>query len=239
MTVCDTIRAFLWMGTGIAVFLKTIGFCMVFFIIMPLAIYTLSYLPFRDYSQDGLLTRMWNNQFTMYNYHSKLEATHPYSSVWYEWPTMIRPVFYFSKTVGDGLYQGISAFGNPLIWYIAIPAALYTAYYALFKRSKTARFLCVGLLAQLLPWVLVTRCTFLYHYFPSVPFLVLMIGFVLTQLHKKIRPQIFYPLCVVYCVAVIIMFVMFYPVITGTPVSGEYVSTYLRWMDSWVLIIQN
>ena len=219
--------------------LKTIGFCMVFFIIMPLAIYTLSYLPFRDYSQDGLLTRMWNNQFTMYNYHSKLEATHPYSSVWYEWPTMIRPVFYFSKTVGDGLYQGISAFGNPLIWYTAIPAALYTAYYALFKRSKTARFLCVGLLAQLLPWVLVTRCTFLYHYFPSVPFLVLMIGFVLTQLHKKIRPQIFYPLCVVYCVAVIIMFVMFYPVITGTPVSGEYVSTYLRWMDSWVLIIQN
>ena len=30
-----------------------------------------------------------------------------------------------------------------------------------------------------------------------------------------------------------------YPVITGTPVSGEYVSNYLRWMDSWVLIIQN
>ena len=219
--------------------LKTIGFCVVFFVIIPLGIYILSYLPFRDYSQNGLLTRMWNNQFTMYNYHSKLEATHPYSSTWYEWPTMIRPVFYFSKTVGEGLYQGISAFGNPLIWYPAIPAALYTAYTALFKRNKTARFLCIGLLAQLLPWVLVTRCTFLYHYFPSVPFLVLMIGFVMTQLHKKIRPQIFYPLCGLYCAAVIVMFVMFYPVITGTPVSGDYVSTYLRWMDSWVLIIQN
>lgn len=218
--------------------LKTIGFCVVFFVIIPLTIYVLSYLPFRDYSQDGLLARMWNNQFTMYNYHSKLEATHPYSSAWYEWPTMIRPVFYFSKTVGDGLYQGISAFGNPLVWYPAIPAALYTAYAALFKRNKTASFLCIGLLAQLLPWVLVTRCTFLYHYFPSVPFLVLMIGFVMTQLHKKIRPQIFYPLCGLYCVTVIVMFVMFYPVITGTPVSGEYVSTYLKWMDSWVLIIR-
>lgn len=217
---------------------KTIGFCMVFFVVLPLVIYILSYLPFRDYSQDGLLTRMWNNQFTMFNYHSKLEATHPYSSLWYQWPTMIRPVFYFSKTVGDGLYQGISAFGNPLVWYTAIPAALYTAYMALFKENKTARFLCISFLAQFLPWTLISRCTFLYHYFPSVPFLVLMIGFTMTQLHKKIRPQIFYPLCVAYCAAVIIMFVMFYPVITGTPVSGEYVSTYLKWMDSWVLIIQ-
>jgi dolichyl-phosphate-mannose--protein O-mannosyl transferase len=65
-----------------------------------------------------------------------------------------------------------------------------------------------------------------------------MIGFTLTQMHKKIRPELFYPLFVVYCVAVIAMFVMFYPVITGTPVSGKFVSTYLRWMDSWVLIIQ-
>lgn len=217
---------------------KTIGFCVVFFVIIPLTIYILSYIPFRDYSQDGLLARMWTNQFTMYNYHSKLEATHPYSSIWYEWPTMIRPVFYFSKNLGDDLYQGISAFGNPLVWYTAIPAALYTAYASLKKRNKTASFLCIGLLAQLLPWVLVTRCTFLYHYFPSVPFLVLMIGFVMAQMRKKMRPQIFYPLCGLYCVAVIVMFVMFYPVISGVPVSGEYVSTYLRWMDSWVLIIQ-
>ena len=218
--------------------IKTIGFCVVFFIIIPLSIYILSYIPFRDYSQDGLLTRMWNNQLSMYHYHSTLEATHPYSSVWYEWPTMLRPVFYFSKQLGDGMYQGISAFGNPLVWYTAIPAAGYTFYSALFKRNRTAGFLSIGFLAQFLPWMFVSRCTFLYHYFPSVPFLVLMIGFVMTQMHKKIRPQIFYPLCVVYCVAVIVMFVMFYPVITGTPVSGEFVSTYLRWMDSWVLILQ-
>lgn len=218
---------------------KTIGFCMVFFVVIPLIIYILSYLPFRDYSQNGLLTRMWNNQFTMFNYHSKLEATHPYSSLWYEWPTMIRPVFYFSKTVGDGLYQGISAFGNPLVWFTAIPALLYTICAALLKKDKTASFLCISFLAQFLPWTLIRRCTFLYHYFPSVPFLVLMIGFTMTQMHKKIRPQIFYPLCVAYCAAVIAMFVMFYPVITGTPVSGDYVSTYLKWMDSWVLIIRN
>ena len=217
---------------------KTIGFCILFFVIIPLTIYILSYLPFRDYSQDGFWTRMWNNQFTMFNYHSKLEATHPYSSLWYEWPTMVRPVFYFSKTVGDGLYQGISAFGNPLVWYTAIPMAMYTAYMALFKQNKTARFLCISFLAQFLPWTLISRCTFLYHYFPSVPFLVLMIGFTMAQMHKKIRPQIFYPLCVGYCAAVIAMFVMFYPVITGTPVSGEYVNTYLKRMDSWVLIIQ-
>ncbi len=218
--------------------LKTIGFCMVFFVAIPLTIYILSYLPFRDYSQDGLLSRMWNNQFTMFNYHSKLEATHPYSSFWYEWPAMLRPVFYYAKNSGNGMYQGISAFGNPMVWYPAIPAAAYTIYLAFKEQNKTAVFLTVGFLAQFLPWILVTRCTFLYHYFPSVPFLVLMIGFAVGKLRPKIKPRSFYILCGIYTLAVLWMFFMFYPVITGTPVSGEYVDKFLRWMDSWVLILK-
>lgn len=216
---------------------KTIGFCLLFFVAVPILIYTLSYIPFRDYSQDGLLTRMWNNQLNMYHYHSTLNATHAYSSLWYEWPTMIRPVFYYASDLGNGLYQGISAFGNPAVWYACIPAALYTFYLALRKRTPAAVFLSVGLLAQLLPWVFVTRCTFLYHYFPSIPFLVLMLGYTGVQLKKRMRPGGFYSLCAIYCLAVLVLFVMFYPVISGMPVSGEYVDKYLRWMDSWVLIL--
>lgn len=216
--------------------MRTVGFCLLFFIVVPFVLYTLSYIPFREYGQYGLLTKMWNNQISMYNYHSNLTATHGYSSLWYEWPTMKRPVFYYSKILGDDMYQGISAFGNPAVWYTAIPAALYTFYKALRKKCNTARFLSIGLLAQFIPWTFVTRCTFLYHYFPSTPFLIGMICYTLLSLKKHMPKKGFYILLGIFIIVTISLFLMFYPVISGMPVSGAYVTKFLRWQDSWVLI---
>lgn len=217
--------------------IKTIAFCMIFFVLVPACIYTLCYIPFKDYSSDNFILRMWHNQFSMYNYHSKLEATHAYASSWYDWPTMERPVFYFANDLGNDIYQGISAFGNPFVWYPAIPAAVYTVYLALKKKKAVAGFLSIGLLAQFTPWLLVTRCTFLYHYFPCVPFLVLMIAYAAAQLRKRLKPRTFYILCGLYTMAVVVLFIMFYPVISGMPVNGEYVDEFLRWKDGWVLIL--
>lgn len=215
---------------------KTIAFCMIFFVAIPMAIYTLSYIPFRDYINDGLISTMLRNQKTMFDYHSNLTATHGYASSWYEWPTMVRPVFYYSKILGNDMYQGISAFGNPAVWYTALPAVCYTFYMAVRKKRTAALFLSVGILAQFLPWLLVTRCTFLYHYFPSVPFLVLMLCYTASDLKKKLPPKVFYTICIIYCLLVLGLFIMFYPVISGAPVSGSYVVDFLRWRDSWVLV---
>ena len=76
---------------------KTIDFCLTFFVLVPAVIYLLSYLPFVDNSHPGtFFDRMLTNQTSMFNYHSGLEATHPYSSSWYQWPTMVRPIWYYS-----------------------------------------------------------------------------------------------------------------------------------------------
>ena len=116
-----------------------------FFVLVPAVIYTLSYIPFVS-SHTGLLSKMWNNQTSMLRYHSTLNDTHYYASSWYEWPTMIRPIFYYSGIIGGNTRQGISAFGNPLVWWVGIPAFFYVAYYALFKKDRTAAGLCVGYL---------------------------------------------------------------------------------------------
>ncbi len=224
---------------------KTIGFCMVFFVAIPCVIYLLSYIPFVYPSNPGLLERMAANQVNMFNYHSKLEATHSYSSLWYEWPTMIRPIFYYSRELGGSMRMGISSFGNPFVWWTGIPAALCTAYLALFRRDRTASFLLIGYLAQYLPWTLIDRCTFIYHYFPSVPFVVLMIAYSLLQIcsgfggltSKKLTAKSFYMLLAACSMIVFVLFLIFYPVLAGTPISTEYVDTYLRWMDSWVLVL--
>lgn len=220
--------------TFISNLVKTILFCIVAFVIIPAIIYTLSYIPFRDGSNDGFITQMLRNQSTMLNYHSHVNATHPYSSWWYQWPTMYRPIWYYSGHVSDTISEGISAFGNPLVWWAGIPAFFYLFYRFVRKRDKIALMLCISYLAQYVPWFLVTRITFIYHYFPSVPFVVLMIGYSIKNL-VKVNP-VFKRTAYIYTGVAIILFLMFYPVLSGQPVNKNYVSDWLRWFDSWVLV---
>lgn len=215
---------------------RTILFCIGFFVLLPACIYLLSYLPFRS-GDAGLFERMLANQQNMLGYHSSLNATHYYSSAWYEWPLMIRPIFYYSGIVSDTLRQGISAFGNPLIWWAGIPAFFYTLYLAVRKREGTAAFLCIGYLAQYLPWMLVPRLTFIYHYFPSVPFVVLMLVYCAADRKQHMSPERFRILIGLYAACVVGLFCLFYPVLSGQTVSLSFVEHVLRWMDSWVLVL--
>ena len=90
----------------------------------------------------------------------------------------------------------ILAFGNPAVWWVGIAAMLLTLY-ALIRyqadpalwggpRRREAGLFCpengrdirplllaVCFAAQYLPWMLVPRGTYIYHYFPSVPFIIL------------------------------------------------------------------
>lgn len=213
---------------------KTILFCCLVFVVIPACIYTLSYIPFNDSSGNGLFTQMINNQKTMFNYHSQLVSEHSFSSKWYQWPIMSRPIWYYSGKVSDTVYEGISAFGNPLVWWVGIPAFMYMVYLAIANKDRTARFLTIGYLAQYLPWVFITRTTFIYHYFPSVPFVVLMIGYSMSCIvkeNKKLRIAAF-----VYVAAAIGLFVLFYPVLSGHGIDKNFVYTWLRWFSSWQLI---
>ena len=219
---------------------RTVYFCLVFFVVLPALIYLLSYLPFRDYSGRGLLARALYNQSTMYGYHSNLDATHAFSSPWYEWPVMMRPIWYYSRIVTGaaeqgGLREGISAFGNPAVWWVGIPAFLYTLWLWGKKKDRSAAFLAVGYLAQYLPWFFVTRITFIYHYFPSVVFVVLMNVYGLFQWRSRLPRRVFLPLVLAYGGAAAALFLLFYPVLSGQPVEASFVAQYLRWFRSWVL----
>lgn len=219
---------------------RTILFCLVFFVVIPILIYLLSYLPFRDYSGRGLLARALYNQKTMYSYHSSLDATHAFSSPWYEWPVMTRPIWYYSRIVTGaakqgGLREGISAFGNPAVWWVGIPAFLYMLWLWAGRKDRNAAFLVVGYLAQYLPWFFVTRITFIYHYFPSVVFVVLMNVYALLQWRNRLSRRAFLSLVLVYGGAAAALFLLFYPVLSGQPVEASFVDRYLRWFKSWVL----
>lgn len=288
----------------------TLSFCIVMFIVVPALIYTCSYIPYFNTPSGHGIKTIFENANSMYTYHSKtvVNSTHPYSSHWYEWPIMYRPIWYFSNTLDSGLKQGISSFGNPAVWWLGIGAVAYMAalsimiplkkrgyfnmnkyvylgiyalifavfcaaayaagasneklerlfvcmllYSAVFvgifalvllyddyikqESNAAALFLLVGYMAELMPWIAVVRTTYIYHYFPCVPFTVLMLGYSIKTFYDncKNKKAIMYT-AFIYAGVAVLLFAMFYPVLSGHPCDYEYAQNWLKWFDSWVLL---
>jgi len=108
---------------------------------------------------------------------------------------------------------------------------LCMAYQAIVKRDKTALFILVGYLAQLLPWVFVPRVVFEYHYFPSTLFLLLALCHVLRAVreYKADWRHVLFSLAAVAAV----LFAVFYPALAGVPVSAAYGRGFLKWLPTW------
>ena len=247
----------------------TLLFCILVFIIVPLIIYCASYYPYWNAVGES---KPWyeiiiKNQSDMFNYHSKLEATHGYQSDWYTWPVMYLPMFYYLGPNDAENMSAIYAFGNPAVWYAGLVCTLMGMYVfvkrfvepqtALTASNKSANrfinlfetgdsglldltnrdtltllFLVLGLASNLLPWVGIDRCIFIYHYFASVPFIILFTVYMLRHLARKnIKAGAI--VTVALCVVALVLFIMFKPLWTGTSVSREFVKDYLRWFPSW------
>lgn len=216
--------------------LGNIGFCLVFFVLVPGMIYYASYYPYgaaRGLHGAGMyFTREYaaivlENQRFMFTYHAGLVATHPYSSRWWQWLLDLRPILYY-LSYGDGTVSTIGAFVNPLLCWgglLALPVLAYRAW----KRDRTALFLLVGYLAQVLPWVFISRLTFEYHYFAATLFLVLALGYVFDRL----RQRGYFGIVYAFIAASGALFALFYPVLTGVTVSRSYAWNVLKWLPDW------
>ncbi len=212
--------------------IKTIVYCFVFFIFVPLLVYCISYIPYLNAKhivgfKEGILGII-KNQKDMFKYHAYLESEHSFASPWYQWAFNIRPIFYYSKKISETTNQAISSFGNPLVWWGGFIAFIYSLK-AIKKGDKAALFLVIAYLSQNIPWAIVSRTTYIYHYFPSVPFIVLMTALMFKDAKK---PKAAF--C--YCVGVLILFIMFYPILSGMNIDISYVNRFLEWFPSWQLI---
>nr|WP_279342537.1 phospholipid carrier-dependent glycosyltransferase [Geotalea sp. SG265] len=207
--------------------------CSVSFVLIPAAIYLLSYIPFLlvDGGNHGIMDVIRNQRY-MFAYHSGLTATHPFASPWWSWPLDLTPVWFYT---GAGLPPGrastIASFGNPLIWWTGIPAVIAAAVIALRKRERGMTVITVGFIFQYLPWVFVTRPAFIYHFFSAVPFMIFSQVYVMEQAMAR-WPKARYGV-VGYLAAAGVLFAVFYPVLSGMEVSGGYVAG-LRWFKTWV-----
>jgi hypothetical protein len=108
-------------------------------------------------------------------------ATHPYSSRWWSWPLMLRPIAYWQSFPKTGDVQTVWGGGNPLLWWGALTAITITAVQALERPNLTRWFLVIGYLSYLLIWAWIGRTLFLYHYMASVYFGYLALAILLAD----------------------------------------------------------
>ena len=188
-----------------------------FYVIVPFLIYLASYLPYWWKDPTFGLRDWWDCQTYMYWYHSTLKATHPFESRWYTWLLDLRPVWYYKNSYLEaGLQGSISGFYNPVICWAGLFCILLLLWRQVSARG-TAKGTGVLILyaSQLLSWMLVSRCTFMYHYFPSSVFALTAIVLVLTQMKRQDRAK---KIGAGLCIAALVCFVWFYPVLSGLPV---------------------
>ena len=227
--------------SALPAFVLNAAWCVLFFVAVPCIIYYVSYYSYgisQGLSGIGMLFQkdyakiVIDNQLYMWDYHSDLVATHPYSSRWHQWLVDARPILYYLEYFENGKKSLFGAFSNPLVAWGGLCAMGGMVWLSVRDRDNKALFILIGYLANLLPWVAVNRLTFAYHYFPCTVFLILAISYLLADLRKR---DWRWPLSVGGFTAVGIgLFVMFYPVLSGVPVDEEYTATFLKWFaDTW------
>ena len=216
---------------------KILAFSVLVFALIPAVIYTLSYLPYAaasgDLSLQNLIHEMWENQKYMLSYHSGVNDSHPYSSRWYQWLLDIRPILYYMDNSVSGYTTRFAAFVNPVVCWGGLLAILSTAVQAVRRRCGIALFLFIGYLAQLVPWFFIGRTTFAYHYFPSVLFLVLALGYVFYTLSQQEDLVSWKPAMYAVTGGAVGLYALFYPVLVGIQIPSWYGTYILRWFPSW------
>ncbi len=202
-----------------------------FYLVLPLCVYLASYLPYlwRDPGFD--LNDWWAAQVGMFRYHAGLTSTHPFESRWYTWLLGLRPVWYYANgSLPAGQAGSIAGLGGPVLWLAGLAAVLALLWRQVSGRgSFTGGAVLVLYAAQLVPWMLVTRCTFLYHYFPGALFCLAAIVTVLAGAKNEARAK---RLGAGLCAAALVLFALYYPVLSGLPVPAKWLAA-LRVLPSF------
>lgn len=215
---------------------RTLG-AVVAFALVPALIYYVSYIPFLrclDHSpallsSEGFM-QVLKSQRDIFDYHSKLTSTHPFSSPFWSWPLNLKPLWIFT---GEGEPRSvISILGNPLIWW-GTTVLVCMLLWRNLRQVHAIDALLLGVYASLyVPWALIDRATFNYHYYPAALVLIPLFAHYLISLGRQ--PRLRWLPTASLAVAGI-LFVWFYPTISGHPAPQAWFAS-LRWLPTWWML---
>ncbi len=223
-TRLESARPTAWMGLREHVIGVPVGL-----VAIPIVEYVASYVPFflAGHSPAMFLSL----QRHMLDFQVHFTGTFDYSSRWWEWPLALRPVWHGATNYADGRVANTYANGNPFLYWAFLPALFWVGLRWWRSRNSALVVLLIGFFGQWLPWVLVSRATFAYHFLPAVPFGCLAVATAVADLYRG-NTAGRRTLAIGYVVLVAAAFAFFYPIYSFLPMSERALELRL-WLPSW------
>jgi len=214
----------------------TLGWAVIAFAVAPFVAYFLAYLP--QMIRAGTVVEFFAAQRRMIDIMTGSSATHPYSSLWYLWPAMTRPVWCLFQVIGGSAAtwsaqhpaQAIVGLANPFLFYPGEAALLYCAWLWIGRRDVDGMIVAVAFFSQYLPWAANPKgLEFFYYYFPSI----LCLGPALALAFFRGGPSPRYGPAVGFLVVVALAFAFFLPVLSAQfPLDPDDFAARI-WFDGW------
>jgi len=198
-------------------------------VLIPIAVYGASFIIHLNQIPDW---QFFELQRQIFGYHANLKAVHGYGSPWWSWPVLMRPVSYFYEFHKETeMARTILNIGNPLLWWLAIPAVLYGCWEAIRRWTFPVVFLLFAFLCHYLPFSLISRVSYLYHFMGALPFAIILLAFVVVRLWDRQGWRREVAAGIVLLIA--LAFIYFFPIWTAVEIPvGAY---YQRmWFTSWI-----
>jgi len=163
-----------------------------------------------------------------------LIGSHSYGSKWYTWPIMTRPIFYWQGTKAAQENSKIYLLGNPLVYWISSLSVVFLLFYVACKKWKGRRdrigfLLLSGYAFNFLPFILIKRGMFLYHYLPALVFSIIILAYLLDKIkNNKIKTST----VVFFSLIFLSLFVYFSPLTYGIKMDNQAQESRF-WFKRW------
>lgn len=215
------------------------------------SVYALSWVPdLARQSPDPNEIHNFNDvvarQASMYEYHSRLTATHPYSSKAWEWPIDWVPVAYFyedhrsNKSDPNGCcVQEITSMPNPIALWLGLFSVPAVGALAWIRRRKAYALIFAAYVVQWAPWMLSPRIDFMYEFYVDIPLICLCNTIVLQEFwrwsrdNKPLR-KFSIPVVAGVSLAIIASFIFFYPILSAQPITWNAWHSRM-WFNTWII----
>ena len=217
---------------------------------IPFLGYLLFWLPDLFFNGSDIAGR--HSQMISYHTDNVELKLHPYSSSWFTWPIMFRPIaYYFSSqevisASGESLtmFNAVHLFPNPALTLLSLIAIFILSLNWLSSFSKvissktynsdfvSTTFILLGYYTNFLPWALVSRSAFIYHYQASACFSFIALAYLLYKISLKEKAE--YKALYILSITLIIAATIYWlPIQLGLDISAENFQSKM-WLDSWI-----
>lgn len=187
-------------------------------------------------------------QYTMFEYHDHLVATHPYSSKWWEWPIDYVPVAYYyhdfrvnKANPNACCVREVTSMPNPFILWFGLLCVPIVGFLGWREHNKGYALIVIAYLMQWLPWMLSPRIAFAYHFYVDIPLICLCNAIVLQRVWQYARRRGTRRwryggagAIAGYVLLVAFGFAFFYPILAAQPITWN-AWHHRMWIDKWII----